>query len=183
MDQEQKELRKKNLRVVYGIVALLVGMTVFPWVYAPLWAKVCGVLGIRQATDKPVETLLAEARAGDGKPIPVQFMGVSGELPIDIEPLTKSALITQGQVFTVMYRLKNTTDRDLDYRAVHSTLPLADPSFELIECFCEDHRIIKAGAEEQWPVVFRLTSLPGDPTGLTVNYTLFNYDREKNKGG
>lgn len=179
---DPKELKKRNMRLAFGVLILVAATTALPWAYAPLYQHICGVLGIQTTSYKPADQLLAEARGtASEKAQLVHFMGVSGELPITIEPLERQAMVEIGDVFSVMYRLKNQSDRDLDYRAIHSTIPAADPSFELIKCFCEDHRIIKAGATEEWPVVFRLVSAPSDPNGLTLNYTLFDYDTEKNK--
>lgn len=188
MDLETRNneaLKRRNKRLAFGVLGLLVVMEVFPWAYAPLYRQVCDMIGIRRASNKPVEALLQEARAAgpvDNKTAyRVSLMGVSGELPIEITPLKTELWAKEGEIVSATYRLVNTSDRDLDYRAVHSTLPVNDPSFELIKCFCDEHRVIKAGATENWPVVFRLVK-PVDPArGLTVNYTLFNYDVEKNK--
>lgn len=176
---DPQEIKKRNKRLLISLLGLVLVIEIFPWVYAPLYQHVCGVLGINTTSYKPADQLLAEARGTSDKAQLVRFMGVSGELPITIEPLERQAMVEIGDVFSVMYRLKNESQQDLDYRAIHSTIPAADPSFELIKCFCEDHRVIKAGATEEWPVVFRLVSAPTDPNGLTLNYTLFNYNLDK----
>lgn len=188
MDQETRnnaELKRRNKRLAFGVLGILVLMEVFPWAYAPLYRQVCDAIGIRRASDKPVDVLLQEARAAgpitNAKAYKVNLMGVSGELPITIEPLDNELWAKEGEIVSATYRLTNTSDRDLDYRAVHSTMPLNHPSFELIKCFCDDHRVIKAGETENWPVVFRLIKPVDNPQGLTVNYTLFNYDVEKNR--
>lgn len=183
MSRHDPELRRKNMRILKICLGIVVVMEVGPWLYAPVYRQVCSLLGVRAASDKNFEELLAserEASAGEQSESEVRFMGVAGTLPIAIEPLQTQARVKTGEVFTVMYRLTNQSNRDLDYRAIHSTLPAAHPSFELIKCFCEDHRIIAAGATEEWPVVFRLVKPVREAEGLTLNYTLFDYDPKKN---
>ena len=176
------ELHRKNMRVLKICLGVLVFMEIVPWVYAPLYRQVCEIIGARTAKAGTVDELLAAERAEAAANTTqiVHFMGVAGTLPIAIEPLQRQAEVKTGEVFSVMYRLTNQSGRDLDYRAIHSTLPLNHPSFELIKCFCEDHRIIKAGVTEEWPVVFRLSKPVTEPQGLTLNYTLFDYDPKKN---
>lgn len=182
------ELRKRNNRLTALVCLVLAVMGVMPWVYAPLFRRVCGVLGIEVGKEqRPAEVLARIAREGIGKDRAddqsslVNYMGVSGQLPIDIRPLERRHWVRTGEMQVVLYRLTNLTDRDLDYKAVHMVVPKTDTSFELIKCFCDDHRVIKARASEDLPLVYRLTkAVPGD-AGLTVNYTIFDYDPAKNK--
>lgn len=180
--------RKRHRRVTGLVIGVVATMAVLPWVYAPLYRKVCGVLGIAVPKEQnPTEVLARIAREGIGRERAdantslVNFMGVSGQLPIDIRPLERRLWVKTGEMVVVLYRLTNLTQRDLDYRAVHMVLPKDDTSFELIKCFCDDHRILKAGVSEDLPLVFRLTKAVEGDAGLTVNYTIFDYDPAKNK--
>jgi cytochrome c oxidase assembly protein Cox11 len=185
MASEHPPNRRRVTALVIGVVAV---MSVLPWVYAPLYRRVCGVLGIAlPAEQNPTAVLARIAREGIGKDRAdaatslVNFMGVSGQLPIDIRPLERRLWVKTGDITVVLYRLTNLTQRDLDYRAVHMVVPATDTAFELIKCFCDDHRILKSGVSEDLPLVFRLRhQVPGD-AGLTVNYTIFDYDPARNK--
>jgi cytochrome c oxidase assembly protein Cox11 len=184
MSDDLQRRNRKTTMLVLGVVAT---MAVVPWVYAPLYRKVCGALGIPVASNQPLKVLGKIAREGIGKDRGsgqsslVNFMGVSGELPIEIAPLTRRAWVKTGEVFAVTYRLTNLTDRDLDYKAMHMVIPQPNTSFELIKCFCDDHRVIKAHVTEDLPLTFRLIKPVEGDAGLTVNYTIFNYDPEHNK--
>jgi cytochrome c oxidase assembly protein Cox11 len=187
-ESRERELARRNRRTGLMLVGVLAAMAVFPWTYAPIYRKVCGALGIPTTSDKPFEVLLKTARHGVGaerkdksKVSLVNFMGVSGELPIDITPLQRRAWVRTGDMYAVTYRLTNLTDRDLDYRAVHMVVPEKNESFELIKCFCEEHRIIKAHETQELPLTFRLVKPVEGDAGLTVNYTIFNYDRKANE--
>ncbi|MEB3329361.1 MAG: cytochrome c oxidase assembly protein [Candidatus Sericytochromatia bacterium] len=185
MAAEHPANRRRITALVIGVVAV---MSVLPWVYAPLYRRVCGVLGIAlPAEQNPTAVLARIAREGIGKDRAdaatslVNFMGVSGQLPIDIRPLERRLWVKTGDITVVLYRLTNLTKRDLDYRAVHMVVPATDTAFELIKCFCDDHRILRSGVSEDLPLVFRLRhQVPGD-AGLTVNYTIFDYDPARNK--
>jgi cytochrome c oxidase assembly protein Cox11 len=185
---DDQSLRRRNLLVLLVPMVVLAGMLVFPWFYAPLFRHVCGLVGVELGREQnPAEALARLARDGVGKERAdadsslVNFMGVSGQLPLDIRPLERRMWVKTGDVAVVLYRLTNLTDRQLDYRAIHMVLPKSDTSFELLKCFCEDHRILKAGASEDLPLAFRLTkAVPGD-AGLTVNYTIFDYAPAKNR--
>lgn len=181
------ELARRNRRLTFAVIGVMVATAILPWGYAPMYKHVCGILGIKTTSDKPYEVLMATAREGIGKDRAthqsslVNFMGVSGQLPIDIVPLTRRAWVKTGDMFMVTYRLTNLADRDLDFKAMHMVEPSTNDSFQLIKCFCDNHRVIKAHETQDLPLTFRLVKpVPGD-TGLTVNYTLFNYDPDGNK--
>lgn len=172
----KKALARKNRKLALGVVALILVMEVAPWAYAPLYKRVCGLLGITTASSKPVDELLAESRASATEAVvPVTFMGVNGTVPVSIEPLTRHARVETGEVFSVMYRVRNLTDRPIDYKAVHMVEPMKENGFQLIRCFCDDHRVIAAGATEDLPLVFQLTGPPASGE-LVVNYTLFPWE-------
>ena len=186
MDNEQDtQLKKRNRKIGLVLCGVIAFFAIMPWVSAPLYRKFCGLLGIGTAGDvtvSPVEVLRKVAQEGIGKDRAaddvslVNFMGVSGQLPIDIVPLKRREWVKTGDVISVVYRVTNLSDKDLDYRAVHMVLPSNDTAFQLIKCFCEEHRVIKAKTSEDLPLVFMLTkSVPGD-AGLTVNYTVFKYE-------
>lgn len=174
-EQRAQEVRRKNLKWAGICAGVMVITAIWPWVYAPIYRQICSTLGITTSQAKSVDVLLSEARAATMPPTKVRFMGVSGELPITIEPLTASADVPLGKIFGVTYRIVNTTNRDLHYRAIHMVDPAKDGSFELIECFCEGHRVIKANATEEHLLTFRLTKPALREDGLVVNYTLFAY--------
>jgi cytochrome c oxidase assembly protein Cox11 len=174
-EQRAQTLRRKNLQWAGICAGVMVITAIWPWIYAPIYRQICSTLGISTSQAKSVDVLLDEARAASLPPTKVRFMGVSGELPITIEPLTQNADVALGKTFAVTYRLTNTSGRDLDYRAVHMVEPAKDGSFELIKCFCDGHRVIKANATEDHLLTFRLTKPPLRPDGLIVNYTLFAY--------
>lgn len=176
-----EEIRRKNMKMLGICIGVMIVTAIWPWIYAPIYKQVCATLGIKTTSSKDANTLMSEARADALPPTPVRFMGVSGELPITIEPLTKQADVKIGKTFAVMYRITNTTNRDLDYRAIHMVEPRNDDSFQLIKCFCEGHRVIKAGVTEDHLLTFRLTKEPVRPDGLIVNYTLFDYNKQQAK--
>ena len=186
-EAQARELKRRNRNLTFAVLGVLTCTAILPWVYAPFYRKMCGVLGIPVTSDKPFEVLLRTAREGIGKERAgenvslVNFMGVSGQLPIDIHPLQRRAWIKTDEVFAVTYRLTNLTDRDLDFKAMHMVIPQPNTSFELIKCFCDEHRVIKARETQDLPLTFRLVKSVDGDAGLTVNYTIFNYDPAKNK--
>lgn len=174
------QLKRKNLQIagIAGVVMIATG--ILPWAYVPIFKQVCSAVGFPTSSDKTPDQLFAEARAAGITSVPVRFMGVSGQLPITIEPVTPSADVPLGQVYAVHYRLTNPTGRDLDFRAVHMVEPVEDKSFQLIKCFCDEHRVIKAHETQDHILTFKLIGAPERGDGLTVNYTLFDYDPKKN---
>jgi cytochrome c oxidase assembly protein Cox11 len=172
--------QRKNMRLmaICGGVMVLTG--ILPWAYVPDYRQVCALVVFRTSTDQTPDQLFDEARAATIPPVSVRFMGVSGQLPIDITPVTSQADVAIGKTFAVHYVLTNRTDRDLDFRAVHMVEPATDPSFQLIKCFCDTHRVIKARETQDHLLTFKLTRPPERADGLTVNYTLFDYDPKKN---
>ena len=182
---DNKELARRNRQVTALVLGVMTVTAILPWVYAPLYRRVCGALGIPVAAANPFDVVRRTVRDGIGKDRAghqqslVNFMGVSGELPIDITPLTRRAWVKTGDTYAVTYRLTNLSGRDLDYKAMHMVVPQPNDSFELIKCFCDEHRVIKAHATEEWPLTFRLIKPVSGDAGLTVNYTIFNFDHSQ----
>jgi cytochrome c oxidase assembly protein Cox11 len=172
---------KKNIQLSLLVLSVSLMTLMIPFIYGPIYYKLCGALGIQTTSSKPVDALLQTAREGIGQSRAnestslVNFMGVSGQLPIDIRPLKRRDWIKTGELYMVTYRLSNLTDQNLDFKAMHMLLPQGDTSFELVKCFCNEHRVIKAHEVQDLPLTFRLRhKVPGD-AGLTVNYTIFDY--------
>jgi cytochrome c oxidase assembly protein Cox11 len=176
-----EQLKRKNLQVAAIAGVVMIAMGIFPWAYAPIFKTVCSAVGFPTSSEKTPDQLFDEARAASLPPVNVRFMGVSGSLPIDITPVVEQADVKIGQVFAVHYRLTNRTGRDLDFRAVHMVEPPTDRSFQLIKCFCDTHRVIKAHETQDHILTFKLNAPPERGDGLTVNYTLFDYDPKQAK--
>jgi cytochrome c oxidase assembly protein Cox11 len=174
-----EKLKRKNLQVAGIACVVMVATGILPWAYAPVFKQVCSMVGFPTSSDKTPDQLFDEARAATMPPVSVRFMGVSGQLPIDIEPQFPQADVKIGKVFAVHYKLTNRSGRDLDFRALHMVEPRTDRSFQLIKCFCDEHRVIKAHETQDHILTFKLTRPPEHEDGLTVNYTLFDFNIEK----
>ncbi|HEY9720951.1 MAG TPA: cytochrome c oxidase assembly protein [Oscillatoriaceae cyanobacterium] len=170
-----EELKRKNQRVLMLVIGVIIGMGFFTYGYQKNFHKICGLVGLPYNQGKSLQALLKTSeRAGKDQSL-VSFMGVSGQVPVDIEPLQREKWVKTGKITTVYYRLTNLTDHRVDFKAEHMTIPLT-PDFQLIKCFCSTHHVLAPHETRTYPLTFSLTNTITSDAGLTINYTIFPYD-------
>ena len=81
--RNREDLKRRNKRLAFGVLGLIVFMEIFPWLYAPLYRQVCDMIGIRRASNKPVDDLLQAINAATGIP----GIASSNSMPAKPEPL------------------------------------------------------------------------------------------------
>ena len=112
--------------------------------------------------------------AADG-PVLVHF-SEGLEHGISIEPsLPVMRVAARGEPASVLYTLRNTTDRRIDGQAVPIYAPeSASAWFKKIQCFCFGPMSLEAGETRQFPVVFQLDrNLPAHVLEMTLAYQFF----------
>jgi cytochrome c oxidase assembly protein subunit 11 len=83
-----------------------------------------------------------------------------------------------GELTTVVYEIRNTSDRAVTGQAIPSYGPqLAVRYFKKLECFCFTQQTLQPGEARQMPVVFVIEQgLPGDVNTITLSYSFFEIE-------
>jgi cytochrome c oxidase assembly protein subunit 11 len=80
-----------------------------------------------------------------------------------------------GQIATVIFVAKNTTNEVVVGQAVPSITPgIAAANLKKIECFCFVRQSLKPGEEKEMPLRFFVSpDLPKDVSDMTLSYSFF----------
>lgn len=174
-------------RLILAISAFALLMFCFAFAMAPLYRWYCEVAGINQI--KPSErTELTRDVTVSGVQNPV-FTGPAREVRVEFDAtiheslkgavtefrsLTPALKLKLGEVRTLSYIVKNTTNADLLTQAVPSITPWwGTEHLKKIECFCFQQQTLKPGEEKAMELQFYLDKdFPADIQTLTLSYTL-----------
>ena len=173
-------LRHENLKMVFKLGVITLGMFAFGYALVPMYKAICEATGINvlaigerqvpgNAVARPANTQVDASRT-----ITVEFdTNVRG--PWKFKPAVRSLQVHPGQLQTVMYEFQNVQDRSMAAQAIPSYAPKqAMAHFNKLECFCFTQYTLAPGEKKSWPVVFVIDpKLPKDVTTIPLSYTFF----------
>ena len=90
-------------------------------------------------------------------------------------PKQASIKLHPGQIETVVFVAKNTTNEVVVGQAIPSVTPgIAAANLKKIECFCFVRQSLKPGEEREMPLRFFVSpDLPKDVSDMTLSYSFF----------
>ena len=174
---------QSNLLTMRKLLVVAVAMFGFGYALVPFYQKICEVTGINSLLkpDEVTNTQLDAARF-----VTIEFdSNLRSNLPWTFRPLQTSARIHPGELTTVMYEIRNNSDRAVTGQAIPSYGPqLAVRYFKKLECFCFTLQTLQPGEARQMPVVFVIDKdLPHDVNTITLSYTLFEVEGRAKQAG
>ncbi len=171
----KEQLALKNKRLVKKLVWLVAGSLLFAFALVPLYDVLCTVTGLNGKTSNTA-AVLAKAKVDDSRWVTVQFVtSVMPGLGWNFYPKQSSVKVHPGQIETVIFVAKNTTNEVVVGRAIPSITPGVAASYlKKIECFCFVNQSLKAGEEKEMPLRFFVSpELPKDVSDMTLSYSFF----------
>jgi cytochrome c oxidase assembly protein subunit 11 len=167
---------QSNLLTMRKLLVVAVAMFGFGFALVPFYQKICEVTGVNSVLkpDEVTNTQLDLARF-----VTIEFdSNLSGKLPWTFRPLQTSVRIHPGELTTVMYEIRNTSDHAVTGQAIPSYGPqLAVRYFKKLECFCFTQQTLQPGETKQMPVVFVIEQgPPGDVSTITLSYSFFEIE-------
>lgn len=171
----KEQLALKNKRLVKKLVWLVAGSLLFAFALVPLYDVLCTVTGLNGKTSNTA-AVLAKAKVDDSRWVTVQFVtSVMPGLGWNFYPKQSSVKVHPGQIETVIFVAKNTTNEVVVGRAIPSITPgVAAANLKKIECFCFVNQSLKAGEEKEMPLRFFVSpELPKDVSDMTLSYSFF----------
>ena len=172
-----------NLLTMRKLIIVAVAMFGFGYALVPFYNKICEVTGINSLF-KPEDVTNTQIDAA--RVVTIEFdSNLRSNLPWTFYPLEISARVHPGEMATVIYEIKNTSDRPLTGQAIPSYGPqLAVRYFKKLECFCFRQQTLQPGETRQMPVVFVIDNeLPNDVNTITLSYTFFEVEGTARKAG
>jgi cytochrome c oxidase assembly protein subunit 11 len=117
-----------------------------------------------------------KAKVDNSRWVTVQFTtSVMPGLGWNFYPKQSSIKLHPGQIETVTFVAKNTTNEVVVGRAVPSVTPgIAAKNLKKIECFCFVSQTLQPGEEKEMPLRFFIDpELPEDVPDMTLSYAFF----------
>jgi cytochrome c oxidase assembly protein subunit 11 len=174
---------QSNRLTMRKLVIVAVAMFGFGFALVPFYQKICEVTGINNVikADEVANTQVDAARF-----VTIEFdSNLRSKLPWSFRPLQTNARVHPGELATVMYEIRNNSDRAVTGQAIPSYGPqVAGRYFKKLECFCFTQQTLQPGEARQMPVVFVIEKgLPDDVNTITLSYTFFEVEGTASKAG
>lgn len=165
----------KNKRLVKKLLWVVLGSLLFAFALVPLYDVLCTLTGLNGKTNNTA-AVLSKAKVDNTRWVNVQFItSVMPGLGWNFYPKQSVVRVHPGQIETVIFVAKNTTNEVVIGRAVPSITPgIAAANLKKIECFCFVNQSLKAGEEKEMPLRFFVSpELPKDVSDMTLSYSFF----------
>jgi cytochrome c oxidase assembly protein subunit 11 len=176
--REQTVEAQANIKKTVAKLSLLVlGMSGFGFALVPLYDLLCEVTGLGGKTGGPYSYEAAEARVDRSRLVKVNFVtNTNAGMPWEFWSEKGGVRVHPGELKTVNFYVKNTTNRRMVGQAVPSVVPLtATDYFHKTECFCFNHQVLEPGEELEMPMRFIVDAdLPPNVKSISLSYALFD---------
>jgi cytochrome c oxidase assembly protein subunit 11 len=177
-DANEARANRQNRRVAVACLAVFSGMVGLAYASVPLYDLFCKVTGYG-GTPNRVET--ADGVTVLDKNITVRFdANTAPGLPWQFHADQRSVTLKIGEMRTISYRAKNTSDAPTVGTATFNVTPQAAGAyFSKIACFCFTQQPLKPGEEIEMGVTFYVDpAIVDDPDinqakTITLSYTFF----------
>jgi cytochrome c oxidase assembly protein subunit 11 len=167
---------QSNLLTMRKLAIVAAAMFGFGFALIPFYQKICEVTGVNNVLKAD---LVENTQVDATRSVTIEFdSNLSGKLPWTFRPLQSNVRVHPGELTTVMYEIRNTSDRAVTGQAVPSYGPqLAVRYFKKLECFCFTQQTLQPGESRQMPVVFVIErGLPDDVNTITLSYSFFEIE-------
>jgi cytochrome c oxidase assembly protein subunit 11 len=171
----KQQLDLKNKKLVRKLLWLVLGSLIFAFALVPLYDVLCSLTGLNGKTQNS-SALLAKAKVDNTRWLTVQFTSsVMPGLGWNFYPKQASIKLHPGQIETVIFVAKNTTNEVVAGQAIPSVTPgIASANLKKIECFCFVRQSLKPGEEREMPLRFFVSpELPREISDMTLSYSFF----------
>jgi cytochrome c oxidase assembly protein subunit 11 len=172
---EQKNLNKKNKKLVLKLVGIVLGSIIFAFSLVPLYNLICNVTGLNGKTNSVADQ--SSSKIDSSRWVKVEFTStVMPGLGWNFYPDQSNVKVHPGEIMNVTFTAKNITNEDVVGQAIPSVSPgQASSYFKKIECFCFKNQKLRAGETKTFPMRFYVsTDLPQDIKTVTLSYAFYN---------
>ncbi len=174
---------QSNLLTMRKLSIVAIAMFGFGFALIPFYQKICEVTGVNNVLKADA---VGNTQVDTAHLVTIEFdSNISGKLPWSFRPLQSNVRVHPGELTTVMYEIRNTSDRAVTGQAIPSYGPqLAVRYFKKLECFCFTQQTLQPGETRQMPVVFVLDhGLPDEVNTITLSYAFFEIEGTAKKAG
>lgn len=182
MTVNHDEIAKKNQRVFFRVMLIVLFMVGLSFAAVPLYDVFCRVTGFggttQYAQEYPDQILERE--------MTVLFNADTGRnMPWDFKPEERSVKIKVGDRGLTNYIAHNPKDLPVTGTAIYNVIPQkAGKYFHKVQCFCFDEQLLPPGERMNMPVMFFIDPAINDDKSMddvdtiTLSYTFFRAESE-----
>ena len=156
-----RDAKQANTRVVVRLGVTAVLMFGFGFALVPLYEVFCDITGLNGKNFGRGD--VAALEVDRSRTVKVQFVSTNPEtMPWEFKPVERSMRIFPGETHQTAYFAANPTSHWMVAQAVPSVTPAEAAQYlTKINCFCFDRQPLDAGASQEMPMVFVVsTELP-----------------------
>lgn len=171
----KEQIALKNKRLGLKLLWLVGGSLLFAFALVPIYNVLCSLSGLNGKTNSTA-AVLPKAKVDNSRWVNVQFTtNVMPGLGWNFYPKQSNVKLHPGQIETVIFVAKNTTNEAVVGQAVPSVTPgVAAANLKKIECFCFVRQSLKPGEEKEMPLRFYVSpELPKEVSDMTLSYSFF----------
>jgi cytochrome c oxidase assembly protein subunit 11 len=172
---KSRNLRRKNKRLVFKLLGLVLGSILFAFALVPIYNLICTVSGLNGKTNSVADE--SATTVDLTRSIKVEFTStVMPGLGWNFYPNQTSVNVHPGEIEAVTFTAKNITNEVVAGQAIPSLSPgQASPYFKKLECFCFQRQELKAGETKIMPMRFYISpNLPKDINTVTLSYAFYS---------
>jgi cytochrome c oxidase assembly protein subunit 11 len=170
-------IRERRIHWVLACVAVL--MFGFAFALVPLYDTLCRVLGINGRIEQT--EYRAAVVGSEPRDIRIELIATNAkDLPWSFYPLVRAMTVQPGEMHTVQFHAKNTSDGPMTVQAIPSVTPTEGARYLVkADCFCFEEQTLEAGESMKLALAFYVDpQLPGKYRTLTLSYALFEAARQ-----
>lgn len=173
--QKSGNQAKAHGLLIGKLATAVIAMFGFGYLMVPIYDVFCDITGLNGKVDTVAasQSLLVDK----SRTVTVEFDATGNEyLPFEFTPEFTKIKVHPGEMRTVYYKVRNTSEQNMIGQAVPSVAPSkAAEHLKKTECFCFTQQKFAAGEVRDMPVTFYLdTELPEDVSIMTLSYTFFD---------
>ncbi len=171
----KEQIALKNKRLGLKLLWLVGGSLLFAFALVPIYDVLCSLSGLNGKTNSTA-AVVSKVAVDNSRWVNVQFTtNVMPGLGWNFYPKQSNVKLHPGQIETVVFVAKNTTNETVVGQAVPSVTPgVAAANLKKIECFCFVRQSLKPGEEKEMPLRFYVSpELPKEVSDMTLSYSFF----------
>ena len=164
-------------RTIVRSCVLVAGMGAFAFALVPLYDLFCEITGLNGNTGGQYTATPAQLTPDKTRLVKVSFITNTNDgMTWDFWSEKGGIRVHPGELRSVNFYVKNTTDRVMVGQAIPSVAPgTAAKFFHKTECFCFNQQVLQPGEEMEMPMRFIVDrDLPKNVESISLSYALFD---------
>ena len=169
---------KKHARLLWLLVAIVLGMFAFGFALVPIYNSLCKTLGLNGKTNQEAVAYDATKTAVvEDREVVIEFVATQNNtLDWLFYPKTQKITVHPGAITRLAFYAENKSNFRMTVQAIPSVTPgIAAKYLKKTECFCFTQQSLNSHEAMDMPLLFHIDKdLPKNIKTITLSYTLYD---------